>query len=118
MSFDITEAAARAKQLRPEDAELIRKLVGIWRNKLPRNQLRDSYYLSHVKTKDLGVAIAPEMRGKIKARIDWPAKAVDYLAARSQFDGFTTSDSARTQELMQIAQANHLKLLYRKAVTS
>lgn len=118
MSYQITEAAASAKQLKPEDAELVRKLVAIWRQKLTRNQLRDRYYLSHVKTKDLGVAIAPEMRGKIKARIDWPAKAVDYLAARSQFDGFTTSDSMRTQELMQIAQANHLKLLYRKAVTS
>lgn len=118
MSYQITEAAASAKQLKPEDAELVRKLVAIWRQKLTRNQLRDRYYLSHVKTKDLGVAIAPEMRGKIKARIDWPAKAVDYLAARSQFDGFTTSDSMRTQELMQIAQANHLKLLYRKAVIS
>lgn len=118
MSYQITEAAASAKQLKPEDAELVRKLVAIWRQKLTRNQLRDRYYLSHVKTKDLGVAIAPEMRGKIKAHIDWPAKAVDYLAARSQFDGFTTSDSMRTQELMQIAQANHLKLLYRKAVTS
>lgn len=118
MSYQITEAAASAKQLKPEDAELVRKLVAIWRQKLTRNQLRDRYYLSHVKTKDLGVAIAPEMRGKIKTRIDWPAKAVDYLAARSQFDGFTTSDSMRTQELMQIAQANHLKLLYRKAVTS
>lgn len=118
MSYQITEAAASAKQLKPEDAELVRKLVAIWRQKLTRNQLRDRYYLSHVKTKDLGVAIAPEMRGKIKARIDWPAKAVDYLAARSQFDGFTTSDSMRTQELMQIAQANHLKLLYRKVVTS
>ena len=118
MSYQITEAAASAKQLKPEDAELVRKLVAIWRQKLTRNQLRDRYYLSHVKTKDLGVAIAPEMRGKIKARIDWPAKAVDYLAARSQFDGFTTSDSMRTQELMQIARANHLKLLYRKAVTS
>ena len=118
MSYEITEAAASAKQLKPEDAGLIRKLVAIWRQKLTRNQLRDRYYLSHVKTKDLGVAIAPEMRGKIKARIDWPAKAVDYLAARSQFDGFTTSDQTRTSQLMRIAQANHLKLLYRKAVTS
>lgn len=116
MSYQITEAAANAKQLKPEDAELVRKLVAIWRQKLTRNQLRDRYYLSHVKTKDLGIAIAPEMRGKIRSRIDWPAKAVDYLAARSQFDGFTTSDSSRTNQLMQIAQANHLKDLYRKAV--
>ena len=118
MSYAITEAAASAKQLKPEDSILIRKLISIWRQKLSRNRLRDRYYLSHVDTKDLGVAIAPEMRGKIKARIDWPSKAVDYLASRSQFDGFTTSDQTRTQELMQITQANHLKLLYRKAVTS
>lgn len=116
MSYQLTEAAANAKQLKPEDAELVRKLIGIWRQKLPGNQKRDRYYLSHVKTKDLGIAIAPEMRGKIRSRIDWPAKAVDYLAARSQFDGFTTSDSSRTNQLMQIAQANHLKDLYRKAV--
>lgn len=118
MSYQITEAAASAKQLKPEDAELLRKLVRIWRQKLPGNQKRDRYYLGHVKTKDLGIAISPEMRGKIHSRIDWPAKAVDYLAARSQFDGFTTSDDARTDDLFQIARTNHLKLLYRKAVTS
>lgn len=118
MSYQITEAAASAKNIRPEDAELVRKLVAIWREKLPGNEKRDRYYLSHVRTKDLGIAIAPEMRNKIKARIDWPAKAVDYLAARSQFDGFTTSDDTRTQDLMSIVQTNHLKLLYRKAVTS
>lgn len=116
MSYQLTEAAASAKNLKPEDAELVRKLIGIWRQKLPGNQKRDRYYLSHVKTKDLGIAIAPEMRGKIRSRIDWPAKAVDYLAARSQFDGFTTSNSDRTSQLMQIAKANHLKDLYRKAV--
>lgn len=118
MSYQITEAVASAKQLKQDDADLIRKLVRIWRQKLPRNKLRDRYYLGHVQTKDLGVAIAPEMRGKICSRIDWPAKAVDYLASRSQFDGFTTNDQERTQDLMQISQSNHLKILYRKAVTS
>ena len=118
MSYQITDAAANAKQLQQKDANLLRKLVRIWRQKLPGNEKRDRYYLGHVKTKDLGIAIAPDMRGKIQSRIDWPAKAVDYLAARSQFDGFTASDETYTNDLFQIAQLNHLKLLYRKAVTS
>lgn len=116
MSFQLSEAVANAKNLTEQDAQLVHKLVAIWRQKLPGNQRRDRYYLGHVKTKDLGIAISPEMRGKIRSRIDWPAKAVDYLAARSQFDGFTTSDDARTDDLLRISQANNLKSLYRKAV--
>lgn len=116
MVYELSESAAAAKNLEPEDAKLVQELVSLWRRKLPRNQLRDKYYLGHVKTKDLGVAIAPEMRGKIKARIDWPAKAVDYLAARSQFDGFTSDDSEVSNRLLRISKNNHLKDLYRKAV--
>lgn len=116
MSYQLTNDVASAKGLTPEDAALVRDLIDIWRKKLPRNKLRDKYYLGHVKTKDLGVAIAPEMRGKIKAKIDWPAKAVDYLAARSQFDGFTSDDDTTSQALLTVAKENHLKDLYRKAV--
>lgn len=116
MAMLISQAIASAKNLLPDDAKLIRDLVEIWRAKLPRNQLRDRYYAGHVKTKDLGVAISPELRNKIHAKIDWPAKAVDYLAARSQFDGFTTSDETYSNDLLSIAKSNHLKDLYRKAV--
>lgn len=116
MTMQLSNAVASAKGLKPEDALLVKKLVEIWRVKLPRNQLRDRYYAGHVKTKDLGIAISPELRTKIHARIDWPAKAVDYLASRSQFDGFTTDNEAISQSLLSISNANHLKSLYRKAV--
>lgn len=115
MSHQLTEEIAGARGLSPADAKLARELVNIWRKKLSRNKLRDRYYLGHVKTKDLGVAVAPNMRGKINARIDWPAKAVDYLAARSQFDGFTSDDTTTAEALLRISRRNHLKDLYKKA---
>lgn len=116
MTMQLSNAVASAKGLKPEDSLLVKKLIEVWRVKLPRNQLRDKYYVGHVKTKDLGIAISPELRTKIHARIDWPAKAVDYLASRSQFDGFTTDDETISQSLLAISNANHLKSLYRKAV--
>lgn len=116
MTQKLTSAIAQAKGLTPEQSKLVRELYTIWQNKLSRNQLRDRYYLGHVSTKGLGVAISKEMSGKVKSRVDWPAKTVDYLAARSQFDGFTSSDEATTELLLKIASANHLKAMYRKAV--
>lgn len=116
MTQHLTNAIAQAKGLTPEQSKLVRELYTIWLNKLARNQLRDEYYFSHVPTKGLGVAISREMSGKVKSRVDWPAKAVDYLAARSQFDGFTTPDEETNELLLNIASTNHLKAMYRKAV--
>ena len=114
--YAITEAIASAVGLEPAEREAVRRLVTIWRDKLPRNELRDRYYLSHVPANDLGVSVSPELASRIDARVDWPAKAVDYLAARSQFDGFSADDPETQARLLAIASRNSLGSLYRKAL--
>ena len=116
MNIDINLAAgvASAANLEPEDRETVRELVELWRRTRPRNQLRERYYLGHVRVKDLGIAMPKSLAKKIDPRIDWPRKAVHALADRSVFDGFTTDDEQTTEDLRRISAANALPQLYRK----
>lgn len=108
------EAAAG---LRESDRATVSDLVNVWRDRLPRNRLRESYYTMHATLKDLEISIPPSLTD-INAAIGWPAKAVDVLADRSRFDGFTCADEEAEEELAAIVQANGLRRKYRKAVTS
>lgn len=116
MSIDMNLAAgvSSAANLAEEDRETVRELICLWREKCPRNLLREKYYLGHVRVKDLGIAMPKSLAKKIDTRIDWPKKAVHALADRSVFDGFTTDDGATTDELRAICSANDMGSLYRK----
>lgn len=63
------------------------ELLDVWKLKLSRNQLKTRYYEAKEGLKNLGIAIPSEFED-IDTVIGWPAKAVDYLAARSIFDGY------------------------------
>lgn len=111
----LEDSMAAAVGLDPEDAKIVRDLVREWRVRLPRNQLRDRYYLGHVPLKDIGVAIPPAIRDKIDPRIGWAKKAVTALADRVRFDGFASDDPETSDQLRMIADANDLGNLLRKA---
>ena len=93
------------------------ELCETYRSKLWRNRLRMAYYKLHRRPQDLGISVPPNLRD-LEQAIGWPAKAVDALADRSQFDGFVTDDDETTSELQAIVATNGLKRLYRKAVKS
>lgn len=114
--IQIEEEAARAAGLAPADADAVRELVRLWRSKRARNELRDRYYLSHVPIKDLGIAISPDVAKRLRTRVDWPAKAVDALADRSVFEGYTCADEPVRERLEAISAANDLRILYRKCL--
>lgn len=116
MVMQIENAIAQADGLHDEDMETVRELVYVWRDKYTRNALREAYYMGHIKPKDLGIAVPPKIH--IRASCGWPRKVVDYLAARSQFDGFTVSDSGVQDELRAIVDENDMKNAYVGAVTS
>ena len=118
MSIDMSLAAgvSSAANLEPEDLETVLELLELWERTRPRNMLRESYYLGHVRVKDLGIAMPKSLAQKIDPRIDWPRKAVHALADRSVFDGFTTDDADVTEELRAVCEANGMGALYRKAL--
>lgn len=116
MVMQIEEEIMSADGLQDDDRSTVRDLVKVWREKYVRNALRESYYLGHIKPKDLGIAVPPKLR--INASCGWPRKAVDYIAARSQFDGFTVTDEATKAELESIVADNDMKNAYVGAVTS
>ena len=99
------------------DRETVRDLLDLYRRKVVRNLLRDRYYGMKSKPRELGIAVPPNLRD-LEQAVGWPAKAVDALADRSQFDGFVCSDEGVTDRLAGIASANGMKRRYRKAVKS
>ena len=114
---DIPQAVSRATGLAPADAELVRELLDVWRRKRPRNLLRSRYYGMHQRPRELGISVPPHLR-TLEQVVGWPAKAVDALVARSQFDGYVSDDTGTESELRRIVASNGLRRAYRKAATS
>ncbi|WP_165247495.1 phage portal protein [Adlercreutzia sp. ZJ141] len=114
INLNLATGVSNASGLLPEDRDLVKELVDVWRKKRRRNLLREDYYLCHVRVKDLGISMPDSLAKKIDPRVDWPRKAVHALADRSVLDGFTASDEVVQAELMEICAANGLNELYRK----
>lgn len=99
-----------------DEREILSELIDTWHSKLERNKLKTCYYEAKENIKNLGIAI-PEEFEDVEIACGWPAKAVDYLAARSIFDGFVypgEDDDA----LERIVDDNDLVIAYNQAVTS
>lgn len=117
MRRDISGAIASAEGLEPGDRDTVEQLVEVYRKRLTRNRLRMAYYTMHQRPRDLNISVPPNLR-HLEQVIGWPAKAVDTLANRSQFDGFVCDDEEDDTALKGCVAGNGLKRLYRKAVKS
>lgn len=114
---EIPLAISSAIGLSEEDREKVLDLMYLYQKKLTRNLLRDRYYEMKHKPKDLGISVPPNLKN-LQQVVGWCAKAVDTLANRSIFDGFTSSDEATTQKLQVLCQRSSLFRKYRKTVRS
>lgn len=117
VASEVPQAVARARGLAPSDASLVRELLEVWRARRPRNLLRSRYYEMHQRPRELGISVPPNLR-TLEQVVGWPAKAVDALVARSQFDGFVSDDPDVEAELRRIVSTNGLRRSYRKAALS
>lgn len=117
MKRDIPTAVASAEGLPEAYRATVYTLLDTYRRKLTRNLLRDRYYEMHQAPKNLGISVPPNLRN-LEQVIGWPAKAVNALANRSQFDGYVSTDEATAAALASVVKANGLKRRYRKAVKS
>lgn len=99
-----------------DEVRMFTELCRTWSERLSRNSLRLTYYRSKNKLDDLGISIPPPLRS-VETAVGWPAKAVDALAARSVFDGFTFGGE-EDAELSRILDENDFAEQYQEAVTS
>lgn len=97
--------------------DTVARLVDVYRSKIGKNRLRNRYYEGKNALKDFGIAIPPELK-KVETVVGWPMVAVDKLAARSRFDGFTAGDVETTSLLARISEESLLKLRYKQTVQS
>lgn len=102
--------------LTPEEASDFNDLLLVWQQKLARNARKKRYYDAKNGLRDLGIAIPPPLRD-VETVVGWPAKAVDALAVRSIFDGFTVGGD-EADGLSRVLRDNDFRLSYSQAVTS
>lgn len=80
-------AAPQIPQLDLTTQKTLDVLWAQWNAKLPRNLLRTVYYDAKQPLKDLGISIPPQLT-RIETALGWPAKGVNNLGRRCNFDGF------------------------------
>ena len=98
-------------------ADMIGDLIALWDSKIHRNQLKYRYYNGKNVLKDFGISIPPQLLN-VEMVVGWPQKAVDSMAVRSRFDGFTANDADTQAMLDGISRRSRLKQKYRQAVQS
>jgi hypothetical protein len=103
---------------RPSEENLLEQLLHQWAAKQPRNLLRASYYNGTQELQDFGIAIPPSMK-RFETVLGWPAKAVDGLARRCQFDGFVLPGTAQDPyDITGVLVDNHMDVEIPQVVVS
>lgn len=99
-----------------ENQARLQKLLNVFANTQPKNQVKDRYYEGHVSLGEvnLGIALPDGMRG-LEIGCAWGAKTVDVLAGRSMFDGFVGLNGEEIETLEKIVRDNNLVAEYPKA---
>ena len=100
-----------------EWAAMLDDLTSLWSAKLVRNQLRMRYYNGKNVLKDFGISIPPSLLN-VETVVGWPQKAVDAMAVRSRFDGFTAADAEVQAMLDAISVRSRLNVKYRQLCQS
>lgn len=84
---------AAASGLSAQESALVAELVRVLETNRARNATLEAYYGGDVTLRNIGIAVPDTsyaiVARDVKAHCDWPAIAVDRLAERSMFDGFT-----------------------------
>jgi hypothetical protein len=112
------DAPVAVSNVSDQELDTIRGLFAVWREKLPRNLLRSTYYDGRAPLKDLGIAIPPTMR-RLDVVLGWPEKAVRALASRNIWDGFVAPGAEQDPfGLADVLDANRFDLELPQAIVS
>ena len=111
------ETPTLGKDFPEEWAYMFGDLLNLWAAKIGRNRLKMRYYNGKNVLKDFGISIPPQLLN-VETIVGWPQKAVDTMAVRCRFDGFTAND-AETQAMLDAIDArSRLRVKYRQATQS
>ena len=100
-----------------EWTDMLADLVTLWSAKIARNRLKMRYYNGKNVLKDFGISIPPQLLN-VETIVGWPQKAVDTMAVRCRFDGFTANDDETQSILDKVDNRSRLRVKYRQAVQS
>src|SRR5574344_2164278 len=89
----------------------------LWACKIMRNRVRMRYYNGKNVLKDFGISIPPQLLN-VETIVGWPQKAVDTMAVRCRFDGFTANNDETQSMLDAMDQRSRLRVKYRQATQS
>lgn len=109
--------AALPSDMPEEWAGMLTDLLNLWASKLGRNILKMRYYNGKNVLKDFGISIPPQLLN-VETIVGWPAKAVDSMAVRCRFDGYTVSDATAQSYLDAIQSRSRMRVKYRQATQS
>lgn len=85
--------------------------------KQTKNALLDVYYEGHRAFQDLGISIPPQMQ-RTRAALGWPQKAVQALARKHVFEGYTVGGLTDTYDLGGLLARNEFETELAQAITS
>lgn len=94
--------------------EALRANLGIWARHVSKNRVKEQYYHGRSRKVTRSAGMPSELQ-RLDVCVGWGAKAVDVMAARSVFEGFT-AQGAVVDELA--AACGDLRERYQQAVTS
>ena len=111
-------SAPQIPQLDHQNQNILDALWAQWQSKLPRNLLRTVYFDAKQPLKDLGISIPPQLT-KIETALGWPAKGVNTLARRCNFDGYVIpGDIADPYGLSELLVDNNMDVEIPQGITS
>lgn len=106
-----------SKDFPEEWAFMFADLLALWARTVPRNRLKMRYYNGKNVLKDFGISIPPQLLN-VETIVGWPQKAVDTMAVRCRFDGFTSNFEDAQAILDGVDKRSRLRVKYRQATQS
>ena len=86
-------SVGRVAGLSDSERDLVADLLNRLGRKSVRNRLRTRYYDAKQTVRHLGISVPPQLES-IETVLGWPAKSVDDLEQRIDFDGFVLRDGS------------------------
>jgi hypothetical protein len=111
-------SSAPQMHLSTDEMALVKKMLARLDKKRGRNIERQKYYDQHMGLVDLGISIPPQLK-KINSVLGWPAKVVDVLADRINFEKFVSpGDEEDPFGLNSIVEDNNFTELFAQTNSS
>lgn len=111
--------ASRALGLHDAERAEMALLAEVYTDRMRMNIVRQRYYDDNVPVKDIGRETPRDVLRNVDTSVDFAAKAVDMVAARSILDGFTVKgDEAKQAAINELLEESGLTASYEEALVS